>query len=207
MRAARGTRMRSGRLKTSERKRRLNAANPKPGEVVILDHSRRSFRGQRSRGSWNVDLAVRTQCSVDMDVRKLVHAIRVNLGLHFRAALLGGQKADGKGSLPRLKGGESRAWGVESGFLANNWSIGPIRGGSFAATCVIQPNGADGRSFMISRNLARGVDLQAIDGAAAEVIRRTTEEWLRVAAPADGDGVATPARIPTRGGTLPEVAK
>lgn len=214
MRARRGTRLKSGRLKKGERRRRLNAAAPRPGEVVILDRSRRRTRGRRSRGSWQVELAVQTQFSADLDVRKLVHVVRLALAEHFRASLLSGRQADGSGALPELKAGEgrkrfgvARAWGVDSGFMAENWLIFPIRGGPFAASALLKPNGRDGRSFMINNNLRRGIDLQAIDGAAAEVIRATTEVWLRDAIPNSGDGVATPARVPLAGGTLREMRR
>ena len=88
----RRTRLRSGRLKASERRRRLNAANPPPGGVVILDVTRRNRRGRRTRDSWSVDLAVRTQFSADLDVRKLAHAIRMELAEHYRASLLQGRR-------------------------------------------------------------------------------------------------------------------
>jgi len=206
MRARRGTRLRSGRLKKGERARRLNAAAPKPGEVVILDHSRRKKGGRRSRSSWQVELAVQTQFSADLDVRKLVHVVRMALAEHFRASLLAGRKADG-GKLPPLKRDSARQWGVESGFMAENWLVFPVRGGSFAASALLKPNGRDGRSFMINKNLRRGIDLQAIDGTAAEVIRATTQDWLRAAVPAGADGVATPARVPLSGGTLRQMRK
>ncbi len=190
-----------------ERRRRLNAAAPKPGEVVILDHSRRRSGGKRSRASWQVELAVQTQFSADLDVRKLVHFVRMQLALHYRNSLLAGKRPGG-GELPELKKrgektrGIARQWGVQSGFMAENWLIFPVRGGPFAARALLKPNGRDGRSYMINNNLRRGIDLQAIDGAAAEVIRSTTEEWLRAAVPADGDGVGTPTRVPLGGGTL-----
>ncbi len=149
-----------------------------------------------------------------MDVRKLVHAIRVDLGNHFRASLLAGQRADGKGPLPDLKRGEDaeplaagRQFALASGFMAEHWLVGPIRGGSFAAKATLKPNGRDGRSFMINNNLRRGIDFQSIGGTAADVIRRATEAWLRNAVPASGSGVGTPAKVPLRGGVLSEVER
>ncbi len=171
-----------------------------------MDRSRRRTRGRRSRNSWQVDLAVQTQFSADIDVRKLVHVVRMALAEHYRASLLAGRQPGGK-ALPALKREPARQWGVESGFMAENWLVFPIRGGPFAASARLKPNGRDGRSFMINNNLRRGIDLQAIDGAAAEVIRATTEAWLRAAVPAGGDGVATPAKVPLSGGTLVKMRK
>lgn len=174
---------------------------------MILDRSERRRGGQRQRGAWQVDLHVQTQFSVDIDVRKLVHFVRLALAEHFRASLLAGKRPGG-GSLPSLKDPDGgRSFGVDSGFLAENWLVLPVRGGPFAASARLKPNGADGRGYMIDRNLRRGIDFQAIDGDAAEVIRRTTEEWLAAAVPADGDGVATPARVPMGGGTLPQIRR
>lgn len=206
MRARRGSRTRSGRLKVAERRRRLQEADQGDGRTIILDVSRRRSRGQRSRGSWHVDLAVSTQFSVDLDVRKLVHRIRIELAEHYRASLLAGRTPDGK-PLPKLKREPGRDWGVESGFLAENWLVFPIRGGPFAASATLKPNGRDGRSHMINRNLRRGIDLQSVRGEAAEVIRRTTDAWLQGAVPASGDGVGTPARVPKGGGTLPQLRR
>ena len=207
MRARRGSRLRSGRLKVGERRRRIQEAGAKPGEVIILDRHERRRGGERVRGAWQVDLQVQTQFSADIDVRKLVHFVRLALAEHFRASLLAGQRPNG-GSLPALKDTEvGRSFGVDTGFLAEHWLLLPVRGGPFAASAVLKPNGEGGRGFMIDRNLRRGIDFQSIDGAAAEVIRRTTEEWLRAAIPSDGDGVATPATVPTSGGTLPQVRR
>lgn len=206
MRSKGGTRLRSGRLKAGERRRRLNAANPEPGQTIVLDSARRNRGGKRSRGNWNVDLAVRTQFAVDLDVRKLVHAVRIELAEHYRASLLAGRRPDGS-PLPDLKGDERRQWGVKSGFLASFWLVFPIRGGPFRASARLKPNGRDGRSFMINNNLRRGVDLQGVTGDAAEVIRRTTDAWLQGAVPASGDGVGTPARVPKGGGTLPQLRR
>lgn len=169
-----------------------------------MDVSRRHRRGRRSRDAWQVDLVVRAQFSVDLDVRKLVHVIRMQLAEHYRASLLQGRRPDGS-PLPQLKRGDvrgGRRWGVDSGWMAENWLVFPIRGGPFRASARLKPNGRDGRSYMINNNLRRGIDLQSVRGSAAEVIRETTDRWLADAVPAGGDGVATPTRVPTTGGLL-----
>jgi hypothetical protein len=202
----------TGRLMAGERRRRINAASPKPGEVVILDQSRRASKGERSRGAMQVELRVETQFSVDLDVRKLVDRIRVDLASSFTDDLLAHQKADGKGQLPVLSEktlalekskGRTRSkdsFGERSGWMAQHWLLLPMRGGPYQASCVIKPNGSQGRSFMINSQLQRGIDFQSVTGSKAELIKEITAEWLRGAVPSSGDGVATPASADTRCG-------
>lgn len=206
----------TGKLLASEKRRRVNAKSPKPGEVVILDESRRVKKGQRSRNSMQVELVVQAQFSVDLDVRKLNHAIRIGLASSFRDDLLAHESADGKGHLPQLSEktialerakGRTRSpnsFGERSGWMAQHWVLLPIRGGPFAASCTIKPNGAGGRNFMINSQLQKGIDFQSVVGPKAELIQKIVGEWLQGAVPASGDGVATPATADTKGGELPQ---
>ncbi len=174
--------------------------------------SRRRRRGKRSRASIQIELATRTQFSVDLDVRKLLHELRIAVADHYRAALIAGQRADGRGPLPALASGAAgrefgvtRRYGVESGFMAENWLVFGIRGGPFRAAVTLKPNGAGGRGNMINAALRNGVDFQSIEGDVAQIIQRTTQDWMQNAVPSGGDGVSTPPRTRLGGGTLRQV--
>lgn len=196
-------RTRSGRLGARERKRRLKAANLGPGEVIILDRTRRkSKRGRRLKNAVSVELRANAQFAVDLDVRKLLWLVRLRLAEHFSGQLLSGQTASGKGRLPPLNNKNAgRTRGVDTGEMARKWLMLPIRGGPLAARTTLKPWGGDGRRFMLNRELERGVDYQSLDGKAAEVIRKATDEWLKMAVGA-GDGVATPKRADLKWTTL-----
>ena len=202
-------RTKSGRLTTAERRRRLSGLSLQPGEVVILDRARRATKGVRSKNAMLVELRVGVEFSVDTDVRKLLHTIRVALAEHYRAKLLGGTRASGAGDLPELKEstlarnpGRPNAFGVLSGEMASKWLLLKIKGGPLLASTSIKPNGADGRSFTINRWLKRGIDLQSIDGEAAEVIAVAIRSHLGLAVPTSGEGVGTPLRPNTAEGDL-----
>lgn len=204
--ARRSIRTKGGRLKTAERRRRIRSAGAKPGEVVLLDVTRKRERGQRTRNAILVDFVVETQWSVDLDIRKFLHEVRINLAEHYRNALLSGMRADGKGPLPPLKRDrEGRTRGVKSGEMAEKWGIGPVVGGPFRASVKLRPFDGGEHAPMISRELRRGVDYQSVEGDAAKVIQDTLQDWIRRAVPASGDGVATPESVPAeKSGTLPD---
>lgn len=208
--ARRSIRTKSGRLRAGERRRRLAAANLAPGDVLILDVSRRAKKGKRSKGALQAEMVVSTQIGADTDIRKLLHQVRLALARHYQAQLLAGERPDGNRGLPPLKEttmrrnpGRPASFGVLSGELARRWLLFKIRGGPLAASTRIKPWGGEGRRFAINRWLRFGIDLQSVDGAAAKVIQQEIAAWLPRAAPASGDGVATPARPTTKGGELP----
>jgi hypothetical protein len=200
-------RTKSGRLSTKERRRRIAASGAKPGEVVILDVTRRRERGVRRRNAISVDMAVETQWAADLDVRKLLHELRIVLAEHYRASLLAGQRADGRGPLPPLKRDSSRSRGVLTGEMANRWGLSKITGGPFRASTKLRPFEGGERAPMIARELRRGVDYQSVEGVVPQLIAQVVQDWLRRAVPSDGDGVGTPATAETQGGELPQLKK
>jgi hypothetical protein len=202
---ARAIRTKGGRLKTSVRRRRIRAAGAKPGEVVLLDVTRKRTKGVRGKNSILIDMVVETQWAADLDVRKLLHEIRVNLAEHYQAALLSGMKPDGSGPHPPLKRDKGRKRGVLTGEMAKRWGLGKITGGPFRASTKIRPFDSGERAPMLARELKRGNDFQAITGTAAKVIQETVAAWVRDAIPASGDGVGTPESVPQQGGELPQL--
>jgi hypothetical protein len=203
---ARSIRRKSGKLRVGERRRRIR--NAKPGEVVLLEVANRRTgkfgRGRAAQNSIEINLGVEQQWAADTDVRKLLHVLRIALGEHYRDSLLAGQKADGFGPLPPLKRDKGRTRGVLTGELAKRWGIGAITGGPFQARVKLRPYAAGERNVVITRELQRGNDYQSIEGAAAEVIQQVVAAWLEAAVPTGGDGVATPASVPTsKRGELP----
>lgn len=196
----------TGRLLRSERRRRIAKATTRPGEIVLIDKSVRKKKGQATRNSIQIEWHVETQWSVDLDVRKAVHEWRLALARHYRDQLLAGLKADGKGALPPLRrkqGREGDTYAVDSGWMAQNWLVGPIRGGPSNARCTLKPNGRGGRAEMINRSLDRDIDLQAVDGVVEEITKQVWDQWIADAVLPLGDGVATPVSVPHgKGGRL-----
>lgn len=221
-------RTQAGRLTMGERRRRIKASGAAPGEVIILDVSDRKLsKRQRRRGlttnAVDVDFAVETQFSVDMDVRKLVNFLRIAIGIHLRESMLKGESPDGFGLHPKPRPstldrnpGRPNILGVLTGETAKNWYIGTIGGGSFTARAKITPAqvgglGTDsegvfvagqGRDAAMAYMASRGVRFMTVEGDVAELVKQVTEQWLQAAVPSSGDGVKTPGRINPRGGSL-----
>ena len=185
-----------------------------PGAAILLDKFQRRKKGVPIPNAIQAEFVVRDSLAFDLDCRKLIEHITIRLATHYRNSLLLGQRADGAGPLPGLSEktlainashGESRVgdFGAKSGWMADNWLLGKIRGSTVKASRIIKPNGSDGRSIQINRWLATAkvpVDLQSVDGRAARVIQEALQEWTNASF---GRTVGTP-RIPrTLAGTLP----
>lgn len=203
---ARAIRTRAGRLRQGERRRRLRAAALAPGEIILLDTTRARRKGTRLRNSISLEFASTVQWAADLDIRKFIAMWRLALAEYFSASLLHGQRPDGSGPLPQLEreSERNRSYAVKTGFMAANWNIHRITGGPFRARTVVKPNGAGQRADVIRRALADGVDFQAVTGPAADITREVLRQWLAMAV-GTVDGVATPERVTTEGGTLPQV--
>lgn len=208
-------RTKSGRLKAGIKKRRIKKGEP--GSVILLDKTRAAKltkKGRvRSKNAINVEYAVITEFMIDLDVRKLVEMVTIALAEHFRASLLAGVTADGKGPLPVLSkksrdgtfGPRGGQFANKTGFMANNWGLLNIIGTSTKASRKVKPNGADGRSILINNWANRDVDpvdLQSVDGAAGKVIEQTLNQWMGLMR---GTRVGTPKTARTGQGTLPQL--
>ncbi|EDM74775.1 hypothetical protein PPSIR1_10970, partial [Plesiocystis pacifica SIR-1] len=174
----RAIRTKSGRLRRGVARRRIQAAGP--GEVIVLDQGRRMVKRRdgsrsRSRNSFTLDFAVATPLAFDLDMRKLVDELRLNLAEHYSLSLLASQLADGSAPLPPLSRKtqaihperDPDSFGVRSGQLARRWLIYPVRGTTVRASARLKPYGGEGRSHRINGWLERGIDLQSVRGDAA----------------------------------------
>jgi hypothetical protein len=180
--------------------------------VLLLDKTRLRRKGVRAgQDSLSVEFVVAAQFVVDSDARKLLHAIRIPLATHFSESLLAGRRAD-QGPQPDLSEAtlavqptrDPASFGNDTGAMAQRWLLLKITGSPARARTRIKPNGFGGRSFMINRQLGAGRDFQSVVGRAAEVIDEALRGWAQRAAPAAGDGAATPARAIQVRGELPQ---
>lgn len=182
--------------------------------MILLDITHRRTKGVRTKGAFQAEFVVDTQVAIDADVRKLLHRLRVRLASHYQDQLRKGERAIGRGSLPKLTEatmkrtpGRPNIFGVNTGELAKRWLLFKISGGPSRATSRIKPWGGDGRRFWINKMLKQGVDLQSIQGQVSTIIARELRTWATAAAPAAGDGVGTPASSPNTGGEIHKFRK
>ncbi len=193
-----------------------------PGTIVLLDtHKTTSKKKGQARvthkNSMSADFRVETDLAYDLDARKVVEHISIALATHYQNSLLVGQRADGSGPLPGLSDrtvataieqGTARVggFGLKSGWMARNWTLGKIRGTSLRATRQVKPNGGNGRNFMINQWLDRPnpVDLQSTIGAAAFVIQRGLAGYVEGA---HGQVLYTPKTARIQAGTLPQLKR
>lgn len=192
-------RIKNGRLTARERKKRQ--ASARHGDVMILDRNRiskklKSGEMARSRTAMRLDFFVKIDFGINLDARFLCHIVSLRLMEYFRDALLSGVRADGSGPLPSLKGatlerfgGRAGDFGNKSSWMAHNWARTSIIGSSIKAKTSVKPNGGGDtdaqnpkpRSFAIKGWANRKedpVDVQSVDGPAAEVIRQAMAEWM-----------------------------
>lgn len=189
-----------------------------PGRVALLDtHTRRRKWGESHRtihDSIHADFGVATELVMDIDCRKLLERVSIDLASHFESSLLAGRSPEDGAELPEV-GEVTRAiepsrrggWAVRSGWMATHWWLGTITGGMFQARRLIKPNGTDGRDKQINRWLAPAegrpvVDMQSIAGESSRVIERSLQDYV---AGAYGQTVTTPTKATTRTGTLPDL--
>lgn len=194
---------------------------PGPARGVILskDRARKASKragGGKLRGAWEIRFDVKRELAYDLDMRKIIDHVRLVVMEHYREFTLAGRHPSGRRHPKRTeetrkRHGGGTAMGVLSGYMANHWWSGKIRGGPFRSFVLIKPyGGADGptprhvgpgRAIVIRRLLRQGVDFQGTTGAARKVFQAGFDEAI-----SDGFGdVKTPARARTREGLLPQL--
>jgi len=193
----------SGRLRSSVKRRMLNGAEP--GAVVVFRKSKKATtsRGRfTGRGAGLVELGLKfhDDLSFDGDCRKLVRYIQVDLAAHYSESLLAGVDPDTGQALPKLSArttalskGRSGGFGVRTGNTAKTWQVGTISGHALAARGKVFPSTdpAVRRLFNMWMDRPTPVDLQSVDGKALVVVTAAIDRWTNDAI---GNGVATPSR-------------
>lgn len=169
-----------------------------PPENIIFGSSRQRQSGGRKTEGWSARLVVSTPIAFDVDVRPLVEWLSVNLAWHFRRQLLAGELPDGSGRVPNVtswtrvrSGNEPRLRPtimLRTGYGADRWWMGPIRGSTHSAARTIKPyggsdgpkpkNGGAGRDLIWNLMLKRGYDPQSVIGSAKVMVANTLADWL-----------------------------
>jgi hypothetical protein len=188
------------------------------GVILSKDRARKASKahgGQQRRGAWQIQFTVRRELAYDLDMRRIIDHVSVDVMEAYRKALRAGRTAGGR-TLPRTEyGGEgSRTFGLRSGFMADNWWRGKIRGGSFRCFVLVKPYGGEGgpkpkgaeeggRAHMINKALRRSppVDFQSVRGPMRDLIQKSFD---RVVSAGFGTVTNTPT-IRTSEGLLPQL--
>ena len=202
---------------------------PKPGPAAgVIWEKSRAKRASRKQGGGSLSNAFRVQLEIgremayDLDQRKVVEFVTVGMAEFFRKQLRLGLRPDA-GRLPDAKSSKATRIkpqvGMHSGYMADHWWLGSIRGGSLKAVRDVKPYGGDGgpnppgnvfpgRAHVITSLLKRTrgggpVDFQSIRGAAGVELARL----FSLAVGFSFATVRTPVTAKTRAGTLPEVRR
>lgn len=186
-----------GRPRGTPRPRR--GRKPKPENIIFGRVRQRSSGGRKTQG-WSARLEVSSPLAFDLDMRPLVEWLSVNLAWHYRRQALAGELPDGSGgapdvgartlerarlsNTPRLK----KTVFLRTGYGADRWWMGPIRGSSNSAARTIKPYGGSdgptppgggaGRDLLWNVVLKRGYDPQSVIGSAEVLIANTLADWL-----------------------------
>lgn len=169
------------------------------GVILSRDRARKASKkhgGQLRRGAWQVQFIVHRELAYDLDMRAIVDAVTLDIMEFYRLSLLAGKTPGGK-PLPQTKqstrddfeGGT--IYGRRSGFMAEHWWRGQIRGGPFRCFVLVKPYGGEGgprpkhaapggRAFMIRNALRRRqpVDFQSVRGPAKVEIAKSFDRAI-----------------------------
>jgi hypothetical protein len=193
--------------------------------ILSKDRARKASKkagGGTLKSAWQLQFTVQREFAYDLDMRKVIDYVSLQIMEYYRLQLIAGKRASGRGDLPKTrqktkeKFGGGRHYGFRSGFMADHWWRGKIRGGSVRSFVLVKPWGGKGgpglkfetktrRDFIINAGLRRTppVDYQSVRGKARQVLQQAFDEAISA-----GFGVVTTMRSPdTRGGTLPEIRK
>lgn len=190
------------------------------GVILSKDRARKASKkqgGQQLRGAWHLEFKVMRELAYDLDMRRIIDHVTVAIMEHYRASLRKGITPGGR-PLPRTKQrtqqefGGGTVYGLRSGYMADHWWRGKIRGGPFRCFVLVKPFGGQGgptpehaapggRAFMIRNALRRKppVDFQSVRGPARAVIQRAFDRAV-----SEGFGTVTNSpTIRTNEGLLP----
>lgn len=192
------------------------------GVILSKDRARKASKrhgGQQRRGAWQLTFTVQRELAYDLDMRRIVDYVRVQIMEEYRRSLRSGKTPGGR-PLPRTKPrtqsefGGGTIYGMRSGYMADHWWTGKIRGGAFRSFVLVKPYGGEGgprpkhaapggRAFMIRNALRRSppVDFQSVRGPMRPVIQKAFDHAV-----SEGFGTVTNSpTIRTNEGLLPEL--
>lgn len=188
---------------------------------MILSKTRaRKVNKVASGSAWALTLTVERELAYDVDMRGPVGHQAHGMALFFRDQHRRGERADG-GRLDTVSGStkdiEPRAgdqMGYRSGYQADHWWQGKLRGSAFRAQRIVKPYGGRAgprpkkptgleRDQLLNVLLKRGIDFQGIKGKANKRARKLFGESLRAMV---GENPGVPIRRKAAG-TLPEFGR
>jgi hypothetical protein len=197
-------------------------SGPATGVILSRDRARKASKkagGGALRNAWQIRFTVKRELAYDLDMRKVVDHVRVAVMEHYRKSLKAGRTPGGR-ALPKTKTrtrtqfGGGTTYGLRSGYMADHWWSGKIRGGPFRCFVLVKPYGGTGgptpaspgpggRAFMIKNALKRTppVDFQSVRGPARAVIQKAFDE----AVTAGFGDVRTPSSVRVSEGLLPQL--
>lgn len=202
-----------------------------PAEGVILSKTRarkasKAAGGGALRNGFALRLTVHREMAFDLDMRKMVEFVTIGMADYYRRQLIAGLRADGRGRLeqvarrtPEFGARRGTQLGLRSGYMANHWWLGKIRGSTFSSSRKVKPYGGDGgpqpshehggtpgRAFSIQNLLnrkPRPVDFQSVQGKAGAELQRLFD----LAVNRGFGDVRTFASPRTHEGLLPELKR
>lgn len=163
--------------------------------VIWSKGKARKTAGEVNKNSWAMTFNVKRDLAYDIDVRPLVEHVSVGMAKFFRDHMRAGTRPTG-GTQRRVNArtkslSESRItdkMGGRSGFMADHWWLGKIRGDAIKSMRYVKPYAGDdgpepslpgpGRDVLLNVLLKKGVDFQSVRGQARVEIQRLFDEWL-----------------------------
>lgn len=185
-------------LATGRMAKRSRRVKPGPASGVIWSRERqrkasRAAGGGKLRNGWQQTMTFERDLAFDLDMRRIVAHVTLGLARFFQEQLERGERPSGFGALPEVlrelprgtKGPRRKQHvGYRTGYMAEHWYLGPVRGGVFSATRLLKPYGGSGgadhrneaRDLVLNVLLDRGIDFQSVRGKAAGVIGKLFQE-------------------------------
>jgi hypothetical protein len=212
-------------LATGRMRKRGREVKAGPVSGVLWGRSRqrkasRKAGGGKLRNGWQQTLTFAGgDFSFDLDMGRIVAYVSIGLARFFRDQLERGETPLGR-PIPdvdedtRDRYARARPHvGYRTGYMADHWYLGPIRGSQFSATRLLKPYGGTGgaplragpgskelgRDLLINLLLERGIDFQSVKGKAAIEMYRLFQEAIA----ASFGEVTLPERFSRDEGLLP----
>lgn len=182
--------------KAPSRRKRPRKKHAK-GVIWSATRDRRS-KGESVKNSWQANFKVKRDFAYDIDVRPLVAHVSVGLAEHFRDQVRAGKQASGFGEQRRVNAATKAMSGDRvtdkaggrTGYGADRWWLGQLRGSSTKAFRYVKPYGGSdgpelkvpstiGRDVLLNILLKKGVDFQSVKGTAQKRIWELFDEYLK----------------------------